>query len=221
MIDYRGYAYTREPSAISGGLVTHYDPTKPQIWHIPYRDTLVPKLTVSRAARRLRDPRRVRRLDGRAPLDPRHPRSSASTAPRAAAQRRSLPRDQSRVRAPNPSKATSPPNSPASGNRKARRPRWLPLRADRPTQITTRHDPARAAGRRLLRSMGLLQHRLRAEGIHGGAYVAEDVAATCSPAIPRWPPSSNKSSQPTPRSRKTRKPDSTSSTNATRRTTNS
>jgi hypothetical protein len=46
MIDYRGYAYTREPSAISGGLVTHYDPTKPQIWRIPYRDTLVPKLTV-------------------------------------------------------------------------------------------------------------------------------------------------------------------------------
>jgi len=46
MIDYRGYAYTREPSAISGGLVTHYDPTKPQIWHIPYRDTLVPKLTI-------------------------------------------------------------------------------------------------------------------------------------------------------------------------------
>ena len=46
MIDYRGYAYTREPSAISGGLVTHYDPTKPQVWHIPYRDTLVPKVTV-------------------------------------------------------------------------------------------------------------------------------------------------------------------------------
>ena len=46
MIDYRGYAYTREPSAISGGLVTQYDPTKPQIWHIPYRDTLVPKLSV-------------------------------------------------------------------------------------------------------------------------------------------------------------------------------
>jgi hypothetical protein len=46
MIDFRGYAYTREPSAISGGLVTHYDPTRPQIWHIPYRDTLVPKVTV-------------------------------------------------------------------------------------------------------------------------------------------------------------------------------
>jgi hypothetical protein len=45
-IDFRGYAYTRELSAISGGLVTHYDPTKPQTWHIPYRDTLVPRLTV-------------------------------------------------------------------------------------------------------------------------------------------------------------------------------
>jgi hypothetical protein len=45
-IDFRGYAYTREPSAISGGLVTRYDPTKPQIWRIPFRDTLVPKLTV-------------------------------------------------------------------------------------------------------------------------------------------------------------------------------
>ena len=45
-IDFRGYAYTREPSAISGALVTHYDPTKPQIWHVPFRDTLVPKVTV-------------------------------------------------------------------------------------------------------------------------------------------------------------------------------
>jgi len=41
-IEFRGYAYTREPSAVSGGLVTHYDPTKPQIWRIPLRDTLVP-----------------------------------------------------------------------------------------------------------------------------------------------------------------------------------
>ena len=46
MIDFRGYAYTREPSAISGGLVTKYDPSKPQVWHVPYRDTVVPKVTV-------------------------------------------------------------------------------------------------------------------------------------------------------------------------------
>ncbi len=45
-IDFRGYAYTREPSAISGGLVTRYDPTTPQVWRVPYRDTIVPTLTV-------------------------------------------------------------------------------------------------------------------------------------------------------------------------------
>ncbi len=47
MIDFRGYAYTREPSAISGALVTHYDPTKPQVWHIPLKDTVVAKITVT------------------------------------------------------------------------------------------------------------------------------------------------------------------------------
>ena len=46
MIDFKGYAYTREPSAISGGLVTRYDPKTPQVWHVPYRDTIVPSLTV-------------------------------------------------------------------------------------------------------------------------------------------------------------------------------
>jgi zinc carboxypeptidase len=46
MIDFRGYAYTREPSAISGALMTRYDSSKPQVWHIPFRDTLVPTLTV-------------------------------------------------------------------------------------------------------------------------------------------------------------------------------
>ena len=45
-IDFRGYAYTREPSPISGALITHYDPTKPQVWHVPFRDTLVPQATV-------------------------------------------------------------------------------------------------------------------------------------------------------------------------------
>jgi murein tripeptide amidase MpaA len=45
-IDFRGYAYTREPSAISGSLVTRYDPTKPQIWHVPMRDSVVARTTV-------------------------------------------------------------------------------------------------------------------------------------------------------------------------------
>lgn len=46
-IEFRGYAYTRNPSSISGGLVTVYDPKKPQIWRVPMRDTVKPLLTVT------------------------------------------------------------------------------------------------------------------------------------------------------------------------------
>jgi hypothetical protein len=38
MLDFRGYAYDRRPSAISGGLVTRYDPKRKQIWRVPLRD---------------------------------------------------------------------------------------------------------------------------------------------------------------------------------------
>jgi hypothetical protein len=41
IIDFRGYAYTREPSAVSGALALHYDPKVPQIWHIPLYDEVV------------------------------------------------------------------------------------------------------------------------------------------------------------------------------------
>jgi Zinc carboxypeptidase len=43
MIDFLGYAYTRQHSSVSGGLATRYDPTKPQVWHVPLRDTVVVK----------------------------------------------------------------------------------------------------------------------------------------------------------------------------------
>jgi hypothetical protein len=46
MIDYRGYAYTRTPSEISGGTMTRYDDTKPQIWTLPLRDEIAPTLQV-------------------------------------------------------------------------------------------------------------------------------------------------------------------------------
>lgn len=46
MIDFKGYAYVREPSAVSGGLVTRYDTSKPQVWHIPLKDTVKPSLEV-------------------------------------------------------------------------------------------------------------------------------------------------------------------------------
>lgn len=45
-IEFRGYAYTRTESAISGGLVTVYDPKTPQIWRVPMRDTVKPLLVV-------------------------------------------------------------------------------------------------------------------------------------------------------------------------------
>ncbi len=46
MIDFRGYAYTREPSPVSGALATRYDPTTPQIWQVPLLNTVLPKTIV-------------------------------------------------------------------------------------------------------------------------------------------------------------------------------
>lgn len=47
MIEFRGYAYARATSAITGQLVTKYDPTKPAIWRVPYRDSVTPSLTMA------------------------------------------------------------------------------------------------------------------------------------------------------------------------------
>ena len=43
-IDFRGYAYTRTPSGISGAMMTRYDETTPQVWQVPLRDRVVPSL---------------------------------------------------------------------------------------------------------------------------------------------------------------------------------
>ena len=40
-IDFRGYAYTRTPSEVSGGSMTRYDDRTPQIWKLPLRDEIV------------------------------------------------------------------------------------------------------------------------------------------------------------------------------------
>ncbi|RZZ87870.1 M14 family zinc carboxypeptidase [Pseudoxanthomonas winnipegensis] len=47
MIDFLGYAYTRTPSEVSGGLMTRYDEDTPQVWHIPLRDTMEPAVTTT------------------------------------------------------------------------------------------------------------------------------------------------------------------------------
>jgi zinc carboxypeptidase len=50
LIDFRGYTYTRKPSAISGDLVTVYDPATPQIWRVPLRDAVTPSFVVTAPA---------------------------------------------------------------------------------------------------------------------------------------------------------------------------
>lgn len=46
-IEFRGYEYTRAPSAVSGALLTRYNPKKPQIWRIPLADEVRPATTVA------------------------------------------------------------------------------------------------------------------------------------------------------------------------------
>jgi hypothetical protein len=47
IIDFRGVAYTRTPSDVSGASMTRYDDTKPQIWKLPLRDEIMPSVSVS------------------------------------------------------------------------------------------------------------------------------------------------------------------------------
>jgi hypothetical protein len=50
LIEFRGYAYTRTPSEVSGQLMTRYDERKPAIWKIPLRDDVQPDLVVTAPA---------------------------------------------------------------------------------------------------------------------------------------------------------------------------
>jgi hypothetical protein len=47
LIDFKGYAYTRTPSEVSGALMTRYDETKPQIWRVPLKDDVRPEITAT------------------------------------------------------------------------------------------------------------------------------------------------------------------------------
>ncbi|ALK95289.1 peptidase M14 [Massilia sp. WF1] len=46
MVDFQGYAYTRTMSDVSGMMMTHYDESKPQVWHVPLREEVVDDLQV-------------------------------------------------------------------------------------------------------------------------------------------------------------------------------
>ncbi|MFT4249649.1 MAG: M14 family metallopeptidase [Pseudomonas sp.] len=41
-VAFRGYAYTRTRSEVSGALMTRYDESKPQLWHVPLRTDIAP-----------------------------------------------------------------------------------------------------------------------------------------------------------------------------------
>ncbi len=47
MVDFKGYAYTRTPSDVSGIMMTRYDETRPQMWSVPLRDEVVADLSVN------------------------------------------------------------------------------------------------------------------------------------------------------------------------------
>jgi hypothetical protein len=46
-IEFRGYAYTRTVSEISGALMTRYDESRPELWKIPLRDQIEPNVVVN------------------------------------------------------------------------------------------------------------------------------------------------------------------------------
>ena len=85
-IEFRGYAFTRQPSEISGGTCLRYDEGRPQIWQVPLHDRIAPRILVAGARRRLRGAGGLRRV-GRA-------RSSPSTASATSASSASWPRRQ-------------------------------------------------------------------------------------------------------------------------------
>jgi len=45
-VDFRGYAYTRTASDVSGALMTRYDETTPQVWKVPLKDDIRPAQVV-------------------------------------------------------------------------------------------------------------------------------------------------------------------------------
>ena len=49
-IEFPGYAYSREPSAVSGQPWIRYDESTPQVWRVPLRDEVEPKLTITAPA---------------------------------------------------------------------------------------------------------------------------------------------------------------------------
>ena len=50
-LDFRGYAFEKRTSDLTGGSWLVYDETKPQIWKLPIYDEIIPRVTVTAPAR--------------------------------------------------------------------------------------------------------------------------------------------------------------------------
>ena len=167
MIDFRGYAYTRTLSEISGQPMVRYDPSRPQVWRVPLQDEPIVKTSTNAPrggyvipvahARWLSERLRLHGIEFEQLGSPRA--QAPVEAFRATnvtffeqAERRPHDRDGGRQMA----------------NRKARPAGRFALRPDLTTQGATDPRAARAAVFRFLLRVGILQRQLRAEGVHGG-----------------------------------------------------
>ncbi len=164
-----GYEYTRTTSDVSGALMTRYDESKPQIWKIPLRDEVLPELTSSRLA-------------AATSFRPRMPHGSrescVSTASRSARVLASRLEGGDDVETFRADKAIFSARSTEGHQRLT-----LAGRVEGPRRATSTRGRCSCRSRsprrawswpcwsrwppRLARRVGRLQHRVRAEGVHG------------------------------------------------------
>ena len=167
LIEFRGYAYTREPSPISGDLVTVYDPsTSANLEGSVPESRSSPRWSLERRSGAMSYRRAMRR---RSAASCRCMGSLSSTVPeviddvrvevfRATRANFSTAPFEGRMRASFEGKWTRESHNIADG---------ALVRADRTTSGAARHGVARTAGPRLTRGLGIFQRLLRAEGAYG------------------------------------------------------
>ena len=113
-LEFRGYAYRREPSPISGGIVTRYDPKTPQIWRVPLYDEVKPTVTVEAPRGRLHRAGGLRG-PGRGEAGAARHREPADRRAAAASRRPDVPRDAGDAGAEHVRGTDGASRSPATG----------------------------------------------------------------------------------------------------------
>ena len=143
-LEFRGYAYRRETSTISGGMVTHYDPSTPQIWRRAALRRGEADGDRGGAARRLHRAGGLCRPGGGETGPARH-REPADRRAAAAPRRPDVPRDAGDAGAEHVRGTDRGHARRRLEGRTARRAGGVAVRADRPAAGPHADDPARAA----------------------------------------------------------------------------